>query len=108
MTEDERAEAIGVPYTSLQSATLRVVIEEFVTRDTTDYGMHERTLEEKVADVMRQLKRGEANVVFNSETGTLNIVVAPVGFEPILLPARRMVNEFRHAVPAPLPGNAQV
>lgn len=76
MNEDEHAEAIEVPYTSLQPATLRALIEEFVTRDTTDYGERERTLEEKVADVMRQLKRGEVKVVFDAETGTVNIVVA--------------------------------
>jgi len=42
MTEDERAEAIAVPYTALQPATLRAVIEEFVTRDTTDYSERAR------------------------------------------------------------------
>jgi len=76
MTEDERAEATEVPYTALQPATLRAVIEEFVTRDPTDYGERERALEEKVEDVMRQLRRGEAQVVFDPETGTVNIVVA--------------------------------
>jgi uncharacterized protein len=76
MTEDTRAPAIEVPYASLQPATLRAVIDEFVTRDTTDYGERERSLEEKVEDVMRQLRRGEAKVVFDTETGTVNIVVA--------------------------------
>jgi len=57
-------------------ATLRAVIEEFVTRDTTDYGERERALEEKIEDVMRQLRRGQAQVVFDPETGTVNIVVA--------------------------------
>jgi len=76
MTEDERAEAIEVPYAALQPATLRAVIEEFVTRDTTDYGERARALEEKVEDVMRQLRRGQAQVVFDPETGTVNIVLA--------------------------------
>ena len=76
MTEGERAEAIEVPYTSLQPCTLRALIEEFVTRDTTDYGECERTLEEKVEDVMRQLRRGEAKVVFDAEGGAANIVMA--------------------------------
>jgi uncharacterized protein YheU (UPF0270 family) len=76
MSEDERTDAVEVPYTSLRPATLRSVIEEFVTRDTTDYGERERTLDEKLEDVMRQLRRGEAKVVFDAETGTVNIVVA--------------------------------
>jgi uncharacterized protein YheU (UPF0270 family) len=40
---------IEVPCISLQPATLRAVVEEFVTRATTDYDERERTLEEKVA-----------------------------------------------------------
>jgi uncharacterized protein YheU (UPF0270 family) len=52
MPEKENAQASVVPYTSLQPATLRAVIDEFVTRDTTDYGDRERSLDEKVEDVM--------------------------------------------------------
>ena len=65
---------IEIPFSSLQPATLRAVIEEFVTRDTTDYGERERCLEEKVDDVMRQLRRGEAKVVFDPDAVTVNIV----------------------------------
>ena len=74
MGDDNDPAVIEVPHTSLQPDTLRAVVDEFVTRDTTDYGERERTLEEKVADVMRQLERGEAKVVFDSDTGTVNIV----------------------------------
>ena len=51
MNDDNRAKAIEVRYSLLQPATLRALVEEFVTRDTTDYGERERTLEEKVKDV---------------------------------------------------------
>jgi uncharacterized protein len=68
------AGAVEVPYDSLQPATLRAVVEEFITRAATDYGATERTLEQKVADVMRQLHAGEAAVVFDAETDTVNIV----------------------------------
>ena len=76
MNDDDNAEVIEVRHTSLQPATLLAVVEEFVTRDTTDYGERERTLEERVEDVMRQLRRGEAKVVFDTQTGTVNIVQA--------------------------------
>ena len=69
--------AVEVPCDSLQPATLRAVVEEFITRAATDYGATERTLEEKIADVMRQLRGGEAAVVFDSETSTVNIVPRP-------------------------------
>ena len=69
--------AVEVPYDSLQPATLRAVVEEFITRAATDYGATERTLEEKVADVMRQLHRREAAVFFDPDTNTVNIVPRP-------------------------------
>ena len=72
MNED----VIEVPYDSLQPDTLRSLVEEFITRDTTDYGAREKSLEEKVADVMRQLRRGEAKVVFDPQTSGANIVPA--------------------------------
>ena len=67
---------IEVPYTALPEETLHGLIEEFVTRAGTDYGLVEKTLEQKMADVHRQLVRGEAKIVFDPETDTANIVVA--------------------------------
>ena len=76
MNDDDDASVTKVAYAALRSATLRALIEEFVTRDTTDYGERERTLEDKVEDVMRQLRRGEAHIVFDAKSGTVNVVVA--------------------------------
>lgn len=67
---------IEVPTSALSPDTLRALIEEFVTRAGTDYGTVERTLEEKIADVRRQLSRGEAKIVYDPESETANIVVA--------------------------------
>ena len=68
------ASLIEVPPEALSPEALRSVIEEFVTRAGTDYGMRERTIEEKIADVQRQLERGEAIIVFDPDTATTNIV----------------------------------
>jgi hypothetical protein len=65
---------VEVPRDALSPAALRGVIEEFVTRAGTDYGAREKTVEEKIADVERQLERGEATIVFDPETATTNIV----------------------------------
>ena len=54
MNGNDDTSVIKVAYTALQPATVRALVEEFVTRDTTDYGERERTLEDKVGDVMRQ------------------------------------------------------
>jgi len=63
-----------VPYTRLAPETLRRLAAEYVTRDGTDYGAIERTLEEKVDRLLRQLERGEAAIVYDEATETINIV----------------------------------
>ncbi len=65
---------VDVPMDSLSDAALRALIESFVNREGTDYGLEERSLEEKVADVRRQLERGEACIVFDPKTESVNIV----------------------------------
>jgi len=47
-----------------------------VLREGTDYGRHETSLDDKVAQVLRQLRRREAYVVFDPNTASVNIVVA--------------------------------
>ena len=53
-----------VPHKHLTPEALHSLAEEFVTRDGTDYGQVEKTLEEKVAALMRQLERGEAAILY--------------------------------------------
>jgi len=72
--EDEAP--IVVPYRELSAAALRGVVESFVLREGTDYGEREFTLEQKVAQVMRQLELGEAQVLFDPKTETVEIVAA--------------------------------
>ena len=75
---DEPA-GVEVPYSAISEDVLVRLIEEFVTRAGTDYGTVERTLAEKIADVHRQLVRGEAKIVFDPATDTTNIVVSRGG-----------------------------
>ena len=42
-------------------------------REGTDYGEKEFSLEDKVAHVIGQLRRGEARIVFDPETETVSI-----------------------------------
>ena len=71
MSEPRRVE---VPHAQLAPEVLRRLIEEFVTRDGTDYGTVERTLAEKVAVVMRQLEAGEVAIVVDAEHEAIDIV----------------------------------
>ncbi len=76
MSSSEHNDAVEIPHTALGADTLRALIEEFITRAGTDYGAHEASFERKIADIMRQLEHGETRIVFDSATGTANIVLS--------------------------------
>ena len=73
--EAERPEPIVIPYRDLSEPALRGVLESFVLREGTDYGEREISLEQKVAQVLRQLERGEAQIVFDPVVESVDIVV---------------------------------
>ena len=68
-------EGVDVPYERLDPETLQNVIEEFVTRDGADWGEAGGTLEEKVGQVMQQLRSRKIKIVFELNSETTNIVV---------------------------------
>jgi uncharacterized protein len=72
--ENTAQQPVVVPYTELSADLLHAVIESFVLREGTDYGETEIPLEDKVARVVRQLKSGEARIVFDPETESVTIV----------------------------------
>jgi uncharacterized protein YheU (UPF0270 family) len=71
----EAQQAIVVPHALLPADTLRAVVESFVLREGTEYGCRDFTLEEKVAHVIAQLERGVAQVVFEPESQSVDIVM---------------------------------
>ena len=71
--EDQKT-VVVVPYTELAADLLHAVVESYVLREGTDYGDKEYSLDEKVAHVIHQLKRGDAQIVFDPETETVGIV----------------------------------
>lgn len=75
--DDEHGPAppVAVPHDALSPAALRGLVEAFVLREGTDYGEVEFSLADKVEHVMRQLERGEAEVMFDPNTRTASIVV---------------------------------
>ncbi len=66
--------ALKIPYDQLNPETLHGLIEEFVTRDGTDYGEIEISLETKISQVLGQFKSGKAVIVFDQTTKTCNIL----------------------------------
>ena len=66
-------EPIEIPYGQLTPEALRGIIEAFVLREGTEYGARDFTLAEKVAQVSRQLERGEARIVYAEATRSVDI-----------------------------------
>ena len=71
----ERPAPLEVPHTELSAEALHGVIESFVLREGTDYGARDVPHETKIAQVLRQLERGEAKILFDPVTETIDIVV---------------------------------
>ncbi len=66
--------AVKIPYDQLSQEALKGVIEEFVTRNGTDYGEAQIPLETKIAQVLIQLKSKEAFIVFDHDSETATIL----------------------------------
>ena len=65
---------IIVPWKDLPPDTLTNLIEEFVTRDGTDYGDQEVATSTKVEQVRHQLKQQEAFIVFDEVTESVSVM----------------------------------
>jgi len=75
---DEPQDPVVITHTDLSADALRGVVESFVLREGTDYGERDFSLDQKVAHVIRQLERGEARVMFdpNSESVDIKVIAA--------------------------------
>jgi uncharacterized protein YheU (UPF0270 family) len=66
---------MNIPFQELAVETLTAIIEEFISREGTEYGVHETSLEKKVQQVMNQLQRGEIVVTFDQESQSCDLQV---------------------------------
>jgi len=78
-TEEPGQSGVELDSSQLSAEALRGLVEEYVSREGTDYGEGNRdsrdwTLDDKVAQVMRQLDAGEARIVFDLELQSASIV----------------------------------
>jgi uncharacterized protein YheU (UPF0270 family) len=76
----ERPAPVVVPYSELSPDALLGVIENFILREGTDYGWRDVAHEAKVAQVRRQLERGEARILFDPLDSSVTIVAVERGF----------------------------
>lgn len=65
-----------IPASELPSTTLDAIIEEYVTREGTDYGDRVYSLEQKVEQVRRQIDRGEVKIWFDPDSESCQLLPA--------------------------------
>jgi uncharacterized protein len=63
-----------IPHDRLSQTALQGLIEEFVTREGTDTGYTDGSMDQSVEMVIRQLNRGDVFIVYDEVTQTANIV----------------------------------
>lgn len=63
-----------IPYQSLSSDVLQNIIEEYISREGTDYGEYELSLEQKVQRLLPQVKSGEVLIVFDEITESVQLL----------------------------------
>ena len=69
-------EGVEVPFERLDPQTLNNLICEFVSREWEEFGDSHASLEDKVSQVIRQLREKRAKVVFDLRSESCNIIVA--------------------------------
>lgn len=67
-------DVVIVPWQELDAQTLTNLLEEFVTRDGTDYGNQEISTVNKVDQVRAQLRDARAQLVFDGATETVTVM----------------------------------
>lgn len=63
-----------IPYEQLSQDALYGVIEEFVNREGTDYGMVEFSFEEKCQQLLGEIQTGRAVIVFDHQTQSVGVL----------------------------------
>jgi uncharacterized protein len=78
MSEEQESAEPGfvlVPSEAISAGALEALIQEFVTREGTDYGLREYSLDEKVQSVRKQLERGDVVIAFDLEQQSATLVL---------------------------------
>jgi uncharacterized protein YheU (UPF0270 family) len=63
-----------IPYNELSKDALQALIQDFVTRDGTDYGEDEKSTQEKAEHLFELLKAGDLLITYNEVTNDCGLV----------------------------------
>ena len=65
---------IEIPPDQLSAEVLQSIIEEFITREGTDYGSVDYSLTDKVEQIKKQLQSGKVVIAFDVATESCTLV----------------------------------
>ncbi len=68
-------EGVDIPLEKIHPDTLRNMVAEFVTREGADLGDSGYSLDDKIAQVLKQLHDNRAKVVYDLTSESWNIIV---------------------------------
>ena len=68
------AEFVMVPQERLQQDVLNALLEEYASRDGTDYGERESTLASKVGQLRQQLRSGDLQLLYDADSEQWDLV----------------------------------
>ena len=71
--DEEEQAPIQIPASELSPEALQGLIESFILREGTDYGVQEAAFETKFKQIKSQLDRGEVIIAFDPNTETVGI-----------------------------------
>ncbi len=63
-----------IPLEQLNQDTLQAIIEDYILREGTDYGVIDASKEDKITQVALQLKQGSAVLVYSELHESVNIL----------------------------------
>jgi uncharacterized protein YheU (UPF0270 family) len=66
---------VQIPPEALSADTLDALIESYVLREGTDYGVNEVALETKTVQIRRQLDRGDIKIVFDPASESVTLIL---------------------------------
>lgn len=67
---------VEIPMESVSADALHGLVESYVLREGTDYGAAEVSLEAKISQVLKQLKRGDVKIVFDPASESFDLLTA--------------------------------
>lgn len=63
-----------IPYKSLSADVLQSILEEYISREGTDYGEYELSLSQKVERLLPQIHSGNVLIVFDEMTESVQLL----------------------------------